>query len=424
MKGKKIVSLLLIAAMVYAMCPSIFAVEYQINSERDVMVTSNSEYYTVTVPAQLTPGSSGIITAVGNWDNSRVLTVSASDSVVLTNSIDSEDTKTLNVMFDGISQVGNNSGNIMITKDISVDGIENALFGLWSGKIQYTVCMADIYKPNFEDNTWEEIITGCQNQEVPETWEVGDSKDVLINGKPYTVTIIGKNHDVYADGSGVAPLTFQVTEAVGVHCMNTKNTNSGSWHSSDMYRYLHQEVLYSLEDMVKDNIRAVKKYSNLGGADTNNRATQVVESSNKLFLLSDAEITGIQYWDDMLADIVAQIQASSDPASSKAEQIKMWSTVYNAIKQEGSQYEYYKPTGVMTKRPTSAELERDRTLLNYWYNMSSATLKDSDGNLVDWWLRTPDPFNSINFISVNKIGRFGVAYPSSNEFGVSFCFCF
>ena len=46
------------------------------------------------------------------------------------------------------------------------------------------------------------IIAACQNKQVPDTWNVGDSCMMAFGKKNYQIDIIGKNHDDYADGSG------------------------------------------------------------------------------------------------------------------------------------------------------------------------------------------------------------------------------
>ena len=63
---------------------------------------------------------------------------------------------------------------------------------------------------DFSKNSWRTIIAACQNKQVPDTWNVGDSCMMAFGKKNYQIDIIGKNHDDYADGSGKAPLTFQM----------------------------------------------------------------------------------------------------------------------------------------------------------------------------------------------------------------------
>ena len=66
-----------------------------------------------------------------------------------------------------------------------------------------------VLDPVFANNDWAAIIAACQRKQVPETWTVGDQKEMTI-GQSYMIDIIGKDHDTYADGSGTAPLTLQM----------------------------------------------------------------------------------------------------------------------------------------------------------------------------------------------------------------------
>lgn len=108
------------------------------------------EAYTVTVPASLTPGTTsiipgsiGVVKVEGTWASNRKLCVSAPSTVTLTNSIDGG-TKVLDVMFQGIAKIGDNTAPISVTGNILVNKITNALFGTWTGTITYTVSMIDV----------------------------------------------------------------------------------------------------------------------------------------------------------------------------------------------------------------------------------------------------------------------------------------
>lgn len=59
----------------------------------------------------------------------------------------------------------------------------------------YDISFAPPYDPVFANNTWEQIIAACHNNEVPDTWKVADQKPMNINGVDYPIDIIGKNHD-------------------------------------------------------------------------------------------------------------------------------------------------------------------------------------------------------------------------------------
>lgn len=99
----------------------------------------NTEYYTVTVPALMAPGTSGNVVAKGTWASNRKLTVTADDDVTLTNSINSADQKVLDVTFPGIELAGSNTAAVTDTKVVSVADISNALFGTWEGRFEYNV---------------------------------------------------------------------------------------------------------------------------------------------------------------------------------------------------------------------------------------------------------------------------------------------
>ena len=58
---------------------------------------------------------------------------------------------------------------------------------------------------------------------------------MTIGGTDYQVDIIGKNHDDYYDGSGKAPLTFQLHDCCATgYGMNDTETVVGGWKSSKM----------------------------------------------------------------------------------------------------------------------------------------------------------------------------------------------
>ena len=156
---KKILSLLLVGIMVVSMVPTAFAttnytngtdVEYDAANDDTIGDINgdgqpdNTEYYTVTVPALMAPGASGNVVAQGTWASNRKLTVTADDDVTLTNSINAADQKVLDVTFPGIELAGSNTAAVTDTKAVSVAGIDNALFGTWSGTFYYDVEMVDV----------------------------------------------------------------------------------------------------------------------------------------------------------------------------------------------------------------------------------------------------------------------------------------
>lgn len=144
------------------------------------------------------------------------------------------------------------------------------------------------YAPVFANNTWAKIIKACQNKEVPETWVVGNQKAMTINGADYVIDIIGKGHDNYADGSGKAPLTFQLHDCYGdLYAMNDTFTNVGGWTSCAMRQTHLPAILSQMPTEVQNGIREVNKLTSAG-----NLSATINTTADKLFLLSEIEIFG------------------------------------------------------------------------------------------------------------------------------------
>ena len=217
-----------------------------------------------------------------------------------------------------------------------------------------------LYLDSFADNTWEEIIAVCRTGIAPDSWAVGDSKPMVINGTNYQIDIIGKDHDVYADGSGTAPLTFQLHDCYGIqHVMNSTATTVGGWNSSVM-RLTHLPALLALmPEAVQSGIRAVSKKTSEGG-----NSTTIKIASDKLFLLSEVEVFG--------------------------------STTHSAAG-EGTQYDYYKNGG--------------------------AKIKKAESTATRWWERSPDLTRHDTFCIVTASGYANTAGADTQN-DISFAFCF
>ena len=211
----------------------------------------------------------------------------------------------------------------------------------------------------FVNNSWEEIIAACQSGNVPDSWAVGDSKMMTINGADYQIDIIGKNHDTYTAG-GTAPLTFQMHDCYGTkYAMNSSNTNSGGWTSCAMRSTHLPAILALMPTEVQNGIREVNKLTSAG-----RKSSTINTTADKLFLLSEIEIFG--------------------------------STTHSKSG-EGSQYAYY--------------------------SAGNSKVKNFSGSASGWWERSPYGKNSTYFCSVYDIGNAnGYISSSSNGVAFAFCF--
>ena len=228
------------------------------------------------------------------------------------------------------------------------------------GGTGYDITFAPSYDPVFANNTWEQIIEACHNNEVPDTWKVADQKPMTINGVDYQIDIIGKNHDDYSDGSGKAPLTFQLHDCYGeTKSMNGPRTNSGGWTSCAMRQTHLPAILALMPTEVQSGIREVNKLTSAG-----NQSATINTTADKLFLLSEIEI---------------------------------FDSVNHSKSGEGTQYDYYKA--------------------------GNSKVKNQKGSAQNWWERSPRGSDSTGFCLVDIYGNADYRR-ANNAFGVAFCFCF
>lgn len=214
--------------------------------------------------------------------------------------------------------------------------------------------------PVLKDNTWAEIIGACQTGRIPPEWAVGDLKEMTINGTSYEMAIIGMNHDDYADGTGKAPITFQMQGIYAdMYVMNTGLTNQAGWEGSEIRTIRIPAIIQLMPQEVQTGLREVNKPTTKG-----NRDTTVVTTADKLFLPSEIEVFGTT--------------SETDPG-------------------EGVQYEYYK--------------------------LGNSTIKTRLGPVQRWWLRSPIRGNAYNFCVVNSGGAL-THFASNDTHGISFAFCF
>lgn len=147
---------------------------------------------------------------------------------------------------------------------------------------------ASVLDDIFENNDWITIIAACQRGNVPDSWAVGDSKMMTINGADYQIDIIGKNHDTYTAG-GTAPLTFQMHDSYREQkSMNSSDTNVGGWMSCSMRSTHLPAILALMPTEVQNGIREVNKLTSAGS-----QSSTINTTADKLFLLSEIEIFGI-----------------------------------------------------------------------------------------------------------------------------------
>lgn len=163
-----------------------------------VFEAMSNESYTITVPAKLNPGQSGTVTLAGSWPSNKTISVTAEPTVTLTNSILAYDQKVLDVTFLGISEAGNNTSKQTFTETVSIEGIENALFGTWSGKFNYNVETKNVqeapkyemvYKPSGTTTEVKNSMRIAGHTVIPSDLAIGDSRAILRPAYDYCAEI-------------------------------------------------------------------------------------------------------------------------------------------------------------------------------------------------------------------------------------------
>lgn len=224
----------------------------------------------------------------------------------------------------------------------------------------YDITFKPSYDPVFANNTWEQIIAACHNNEVPDTWKVADHKPMTIGGSDYLIDIIGKNHDDYSDGSGKAPLTFQLHDCYNIaKAMHSTGSNTMGWEKCSMRVEHLPTILKQMPADVQSGIREVNKISSSGG-----KKPSLETTKDNLFLLSEVEVFG----------------SSS-----------------NSLSGEGTQYDYYKA--------------------------GNSTVKNFNGSAYDWWERSPTANSTRYYCNVKSTGS-SVNSSANVTRGVAFGFCF
>lgn len=224
----------------------------------------------------------------------------------------------------------------------------------------YDITFKPSYDPVFANNTWEQIIEACHNNAVPNTWKVADQKPMTIGGTDYLIDIIGKNHDDYADGSGKAPLTFQLHDCYKIaKAMHSTDANTMGWTKCSMRVEHLPIILKQMPADVQSGIREVNKISSSGG-----KKPSLETTKDNLFLLSEVEVFG----------------SSS-----------------NSLSGEGTQYNYYKA--------------------------GNSKVKNYIDSAIEWWERSPYNGNTRFYCCVNYKGA-SISRSANVVSGVPFAFCF
>ena len=242
------------------------------------------------------------------------------------------------------------------------------------------VTVKDNYVPqpkSFAEDTWETIAKNTSSN----VYNVGDTKQVLIGNKPYTVRIANKSTPTECNDSNFSQtacgFVVEFVDIVENRQMKSTSTNVGGWKDSAMRTYANGDFFNNLPEDLRNVIKATKVVSGHGNDDNNaEREDGNWESEDKIYLLSAHEV-----WENNI---------HRDTAWDKTRQL-----------------DYYKNLGVNTisSKASIAAMKK--------------TISASSGS--SWWLRAADYYNDTYFLGVAGSGgsNNGIA-DSDNGFAPAF----
>ena len=268
-----------------------------------------------------------------------------------------------------------------------------------SGTTSYALTLSFV-SSTLNNNEWSVIKSVSDAGQGASYWSIGDRKAVTLNGTVGALTlsnvttyvfIIGFNHNSSVEGTNrihfqlgktalsggtdVALCDSHYNNTGGGFRMNTSNSNSGGWASSNMRTAICGTSLSSYSGTIiavipaalRAVLKSVTKYTNNTG--NSSAASAVTATTDYFFLLSEYEVFG------------STTYANRNEASKQA------------------QYSYYSAGNSKVK-----------------YNHSATR------TAVYWWLRSPFASRSTNFVLMYTDGTVSSTNANySNGFAPGFC---
>ena len=306
-----------------------------------------------------------------------------------------------------VSGTADTSGNCTLTVDEAGTWTITAVTASTTKTSDVVVGISNVDLPLVDsvlnNNSWETIKKVSDAGQGENYWSVGDRKEVTLNGTVGHLTlsnyttyafIIGFNHNASVEGAN--RIHFQLAKtalsggidvalcdssynstvwSTGYFSMNSSQTNSGGWKSSQMRTNICGTSLSSYSGTIiavipaalRAVLKSVTKYTNNTG--NSSAASAVTATTDYFFLLSEFEVFGsISY-------------------GNKNEKNKQ------------AQYAYY---------------SSGNSKIKYKHNSTSTA--------AHWWLRSPRASNSTYFMRVHASGMDDYA-GANYSFGFAPGFC-
>ena len=149
------------------------------------------------------------------------------------------------------------------------------------------------YDPVFSNNSWATIKRACQSGNIPSTWLVGDTKEMVgADGNTYTIRLVDKQSGRYTYSNDITKTTNAVFEFVELIPQTTRynasNTNEGGFADSLLRKNLNglTDCTYDyMTNVIPTELRDLLEFINVTTADGGGESyTGMTSSANKLFV--------------------------------------------------------------------------------------------------------------------------------------------
>ena len=233
--------------------------------------------------------------------------------------------------------------------------------------------------PTFGDNSWTLIKAAFDNNSVPQTWNIGDTKEVeLTDGNTYHIRLSDMQSGRYNKvGGGTTKAGFEFVELLPTsYAINPSQVTdgdvtaytAGGWAMCNMKNTVLDQTIWN---MLPSDLRSVISEITLN--EYSYSAPSPRTSNNKLFLFAETEVGNSRHY-------------SAEGSQEGCVQYTPW--------------DYY----------LSRQSNSDR--FKYKVNQTSAN---------SWWLRSPYSGAGSGFCYISGTGGFN-HYSANNTYGCAPCF--
>ena len=218
--------------------------------------------------------------------------------------------------------------------------------------------------PLFADDSWETIVSNVKNNNIPDYYTVGSTKEVDMGTLgTHTLRIANTSIPTECSNTGFSQtacgFVLEFADIITEHNMNSTETNVGGWPASSMRTYVNTDIYNALPTELKNGIIDTTVVSGHGSTSGETNFT----STDKLYLLSTHEV-----FEDVDGDTSGGID--------------YYDTAYNNTRQ----LDYYAGLNVTT-------------------SSYSGAIKQNNGSNRFWWLRAANSNDTNYFYYVLSTGR-------------------